>query len=523
MMPSPRHVLLLEDDPDDALLIERAVTAIFPDAEVELISNREQLLSRLDAGPIDVVLSDSTVPGCEGLKGFHLARDRHPHVPFVYVSGTTDHERDLPGLKALGATAFLSKNDLSSLGPAIEAALIERDRTRRSLGLMAGYEYLTAIVAELAHAHDLSDILQIVRRATRELCGADGSTFVLRDGDACLYADEEAVDPLWLGQRVPMSACLSGWAITHRQPAVVRDVRLDVRVRAADYQGTFVRGAVVVPIRAVDPMGAIGAYWAEPRDPYPQEVRLLQALADSTAVAIENARVYRDLESRVRERSSELEAFMHAVSHGLQAPMRHVRAHSRILLDAPDGSLHPDVKLALGHIARGTERMAAMLDGLVTLSRTSRFSVSRTPVDLAVLARELAEECQLAASRPVAFVCPMSLQAQGDEELIRQVLRNLIENAFKFSGTNPQPRIEVGAQPATPTVYFVRDNGIGFDDTAADNLFEVFHRLSVGDDFPGTGVGLSIAQRGVHKHGGRIWARSQPNAGATFYFTLEKA
>jgi signal transduction histidine kinase len=167
--------------------------------------------------------------------------------------------------------------------------------------------------------------------------------------------------------------------------------------------------------------------------------------------------------------------------------------------------------------------MEAMLDGLVALSRTSRFSVMRAPVDLAALARELAEECQLSVDRPVEFVCPASIEAQGEATLIRQVLQNLIENAFKFSGTSAVPRVEVGVQPGTPSVYFVRDNGIGFDDTAADNLFEIFHRLSAGDEFPGTGVGLSIAQRAVHKHSGRIWARSQPQAGATFYFTLGPA
>jgi signal transduction histidine kinase len=384
---------------------------------------------------------------------------------------------------------------------------------------MAGYEYLVGVIAELSAAHDHPTIMTIVRRAARELTGADGSTFILRDGDTCLYADEDAVNPLWMGQRLPMAKCLSGWAMLHRQPAVVRDVRLDARVHAADYEGTFVRAIVIVPIQAMNPIGAIGTYWAEPREPYPQEVRLLQALADSAGVAMNNARGHQELESRARERASELEAFTYAVSQGLQAPMRHVRAFTQVLADDHAASVDQHMRLAIDRIVGATERMEKMLDGLVALSRTSRFSVNRKPVDMAALARDLVDECQMTDRRGI-FDCPDTLEAVGDERLIRQALRNLMENAFKFSSTHRTPRVELGVLSGTPAVYFVRDNGIGFDDTAAEHLFDLFHRLSPSDEYPGTGVGLSIAQRVVHKHGGRIWARSRPGMGATFYFTL---
>jgi hypothetical protein len=521
MVPSPRHVLLLEDDLNDALLITRAVHAVYPDAAVEHASSREELLERLDSTPVDIVLSDSTVPGCEGLKGFHLSRDRHPHVPFVYVSGASDPNRDLPALQALGAAAFLTKDNLAAIGPAIQSALVERDRVRRSLGLMAGYESLTGVVGELATAHDLSAIMRIVMRAAQEISGADGCAFVMRDGESCLYADEDGIDPLWLGRRIPLARCLGGWAITHRQPAVAADIQADARASAADYEGTFVRAAVIVPVRAVDPIGAIGVYWSEPREPYAQEVRLLQALADATAVAMDNARMYQALESRVREHASEVEAFTLAVSHGLQAPMRHLKAFAGLLREDQRGPIDPQLTRTLDGMIRTTERMEEMLSGLVALSRTSRFTVSRAPIDIAALARPLAEECQHTVNSRATFVCPRVLPAVGDPVLVRQILQNLIENAFKFSSGRTVPVIELGAVDQAPPVYFVRDNGVGFDDTAAENLFEIFHRLAAGDDFPGTGVGLAIAQRVVHKHGGRIWAHSQPDAGATFYFTLE--
>ena len=159
-----------------------------------------------------------------------------------------------------------------------------------------GIEGLAAAVQRLSLARSLDEVQAVVRSAARHLTGADGATFVLRDGDQVFYADEDAIAPLWKGQRFPLDQCVSGWAIEHHAAAVVPDIDLDDRVPLELYRATFVRSLLIVPIRTLDPVGAIGNYWAVPHEPTSLEVSLLQALADSTAVALENVRIREELE-----------------------------------------------------------------------------------------------------------------------------------------------------------------------------------------------------------------------------------
>jgi GAF domain-containing protein len=166
---------------------------------------------------------------------------------------------------------------------------------------------LVTVVQELSLARSLDAVMQIVRQKARQLTGADGATFVLREGELCYYADEDAIAPLWKGRRFPLDICISGWVMLNRQPAVISDVYADPRIPADAYRPTFVQSLVMVPIRTIAPIGAIGNYWAEQRPPAPQEVKLLQALADSTAVALENVQVYQELEQRVRSRTAQLQ------------------------------------------------------------------------------------------------------------------------------------------------------------------------------------------------------------------------
>lgn len=172
---------------------------------------------------------------------------------------------------------------------------------------MRGMERLMRAVQELSLARSLPEVQRIVRTSARELTGCDGATFVLRDNGKCFYADEDAIAPLWKGSRFPMEICISGWAMLNRDAAVIRDIYQDSRIPHEAYRPTFVKSLVMVPIRKLDPIGAIGNYWAHERQPSEQEIALLQALADSTSVAMENVAVYSELEQRVRDRTAELE------------------------------------------------------------------------------------------------------------------------------------------------------------------------------------------------------------------------
>lgn len=155
---------------------------------------------------------------------------------------------------------------------------------------------LVGVIQRLSLARSVADIQQIVRSAARRLTGADGATFVLRDRGYCYYADEDAISPLWKGQRFPMPICISGWTMLNRRPAVIEDIYADDRIPHDAYRPTFVRSLAMVPIRQAAPLGAIGNYWATRHQPTEDEVELLQALADSTAVAMENVRVIQELE-----------------------------------------------------------------------------------------------------------------------------------------------------------------------------------------------------------------------------------
>lgn len=166
---------------------------------------------------------------------------------------------------------------------------------------------LITVVQELSLARSLETIMAIVRVSARKLAHADGASFVLRDKDQCFYADEDAIAPLWKGQRFPMQICIGGWTMQYRQPVVIENIYGDERIPFAAYQPTFVKSLAMVPIRAIDPIGAIGVYWAERHQPTAQEVEVLQALADTTSVALENVQVYRELEQRVQDRTLDLE------------------------------------------------------------------------------------------------------------------------------------------------------------------------------------------------------------------------
>lgn len=169
-------------------------------------------------------------------------------------------------------------------------------------------EHLVDVVQQLSLARDLPRIMDIVRHAARQLTGADGATFVLRDDGKCFYAEEDAIEPLWKGLRFPLETCVSGWAMINRQAAVIPDIYADARIPADAYRPTFVKSLAMVPIRTIDPIGAIGNYWAQNHHPTPEQVKVLQSLADVTAVAMENVQVLENLEKLVAERTAELKA-----------------------------------------------------------------------------------------------------------------------------------------------------------------------------------------------------------------------
>lgn len=170
-----------------------------------------------------------------------------------------------------------------------------------------GMERLLKAVQELSLARELTDVQRIVSTVARELTGSDGATIVLNDqGRYCYYADEDAIEPLWKGKRFPQEICISGWVMQRRQPAIIPDIYVDSRIPHEAYRPTFVRSLAMVPIRTPDPLGAIGNYWASHHVPTEIDMRLLQALADATSVAIQSVNILAELEERVQARTQAL-------------------------------------------------------------------------------------------------------------------------------------------------------------------------------------------------------------------------
>ena len=239
-----------------------------------------------------------------------------------------------------------------------------------------------------------------------------------------------------------------------------------------------------------------------------------------------------DLEIRVRERTAdieastrELDAFAYSVSHDLRAPLRSLNGFSQALLEDFSGVLDDTGQDYLRRIHRNVRNMGQMIDSLLNLSRATRAELNRGAIDLSALTGEIAAELSAAdPGRDVTVEIADNLRCTGDPQLLRLVLRNLLGNARKFSAKTPGARIDVGQVDIDgENVFFVRDNGAGFDMRYAGKLFSAFQRLHSASDFEGTGVGLATVQRIVSRHGGRIFAEAVPGRGATFYFTLQTA
>jgi light-regulated signal transduction histidine kinase (bacteriophytochrome) len=241
------------------------------------------------------------------------------------------------------------------------------------------------------------------------------------------------------------------------------------------------------------------------------------------------SQVINQLEQRVNERTAqlqatnrELDAFAYSVSHDLRAPLRAVEGFSHVLLDDYGDKLDDTGKDYLKRIQAGSVRMAKLIDALLKLSRITRSELAITPVRIGEMAAEIARELQGAEpDRDVEFRINKEIIALADETMMKAVMENLLNNAWKFTRKTAQAKIEFGviSEGACP-VYFVRDNGVGFSMEFESRLFGAFQRLHRHDEFEGTGIGLATVQRIIILHGGRIWAEGEEGKGATFYFSL---
>jgi PAS domain S-box-containing protein len=322
---------------------------------------------------------------------------------------------------------------------------------------------------------------------------------------------------------------LPGRVWASAEPAWLPDVLADANFpRAATAAEAGLRAGVCFPIpTGRDIVGVLEFFSHEIREPDPDLLLMMTSIGQQVGQFIERKRAEDYLARRIAELAAvnaELETFSYSVSHDLRAPLRSIDGFSQALLEDYGDRLDAEGRSMLERVRAASQRMGQLIDALLELAGVSRHELRRQRIDVSALAGELASA--LARSEPdraVDFVIPDGLAVEGDAQLVRIVLQNLLDNAWKFTARHPRATIEVGMATAAdgPRVYFVRDDGAGFDMKYGGQLFGAFQRLHTRAEFPGTGIGLATIKRIVHRHGGRVWAEGAVERGATFYFTLD--
>jgi PAS domain S-box-containing protein len=303
------------------------------------------------------------------------------------------------------------------------------------------------------------------------------------------------------------------------------------------FRAEGIRSSINVPLFSARGLyGALNVGWEDPRTIDQEEKEIASEVASQIAIAIEQNRLQQEtrrysveLEEQVQERTAkleaankELDAFSYSVSHDLRAPLRAVDGFSRILLEEYQSELSPDAQNYLNLVRSNTVQMGRLIDDLLTFSRTSRQALAKRDVDTAEIVCQVLEELHgELVGRKVEVIVGALLHCQADPAMLKQVFFNLISNAVKFTRKKKEAQVEIcSINNKGITTYFVKDNGVGFDMRYYGKLFGVFSRLHSESDYEGTGVGLALVQRIVHRHKGRVWAEAEVDKGATFYFTL---
>ncbi|HEX2572068.1 MAG TPA: ATP-binding protein [Polyangia bacterium] len=384
---------------------------------------------------------------------------------------------------------------------------------------------LLAAVQALSQLREIEGVVDMVRTAARELVAADGIAVILRQGEELYYAAEDAIGPLWLGQRFPMTGCISGWSMREGRTVAIEDVYDDPRINRELYQSTFVRSLAIAPIRPEDPLGALGAYWATRHEISARELALLEALAGATAVAMANAVLYHEAQEAVQVR----DRFLTMAAHELRTPLASLLLQvQRLAVKASgDEPLEPGpLRGQCTVIERQVHRMEALVTTLLDVSNIVRgpLHLRPEPVELGELVHDrIADALRLHAR--VAPVITLSaerpVRGHWDRLRIDTVVSNLLGNAIKYGAGKP---IEVTVEAADEAARLeVTDHGIGIDPRDQERIFQQFERAVSGQHYGGLGLGLWLAHRIVVAHGGSIAVHSQPGQGARFVVLLPYA
>ena len=506
----PLHLLIIEDCDDEAQL----VVSLLSEGGYAVVSKRvetaEAMRAALDRGPWDIVISDYYMPQFDGLAALRLLRKNAPNIPFIMVTGTLGEEV-AAGIMKAGADDFLLKDKLARLGPVVERVLREaeerRQRKRTEEALRVSEERFRQIAENIREVFWMADPqiqrMLYISPAYEEIWGRSWTDLYENPGSSL-----EAIHPEDRERVInELAVKKDGLPFDHEY----RIVRPDGVIRWVRDRG--------FPVK--DKTGQVSQY-----------VGVAWDITDRKQAEEKVRNLNAELEQRVVQRTAELEAtnqeleaFSYSVSHDLRAPLRAISGYVNMLIEDNEKQLDEEGRRKLSLVRSEAVCMSRLIDDLLAFSRTGRQSMQLAEIDMCELAQKVFDECAAQApGRNIRFKLHPLPPAQGDLALLHQVWVNLISNAIKYTRPKDLAAIEIGGRTeGGELLYYVKDNGVGFDMDYVQKLFGVFQRLHSSEEFEGTGVGLALVQRIIHRHDGRVWAEGKLNEGATFFFTLPRS
>ena len=427
----------------------------------------------------------------------------------------------------------------------INTDITERKRVLEELALSNDeLRTINAIIAETAAAADLKSVLDIAVDESLKIVGLEGGTICLLKPDdvfqlgAHRATSDETVADIESGT-IRVGECLCGMCAKTGKPLILTNKEEVLRYATREVlRGENITFHAAFPLMLESKcVGVLCVFTRTDKIPTERSLKMLETVTKQIALAIERIRLFEEvkrnaeeLEQRIEERTfqletanKELEAFSYSVSHDLRTPLRAIDGFSLMILEDYSDKLDADGKEYLGRVRAASVKMGHLIDDILRLSRISRAQMTRNTVNLSEIVKLIAADLvETQPERRVDLVIQPNLTDEVDESLIKIALENLLGNAWKFTSRKEIARIEFGIiRGKGKDIYFVRDNGAGFDPRYAGKLFGAFQRLHSDALFPGTGVGLATVKRIIHMHGGEVWAEGEVDKGATFYFTLQ--